>query len=384
MPSPCSVSIEPQGMADFEHHNRECDRRFDADGVRWMGQNTNHLPLPPSVITALHDSVERDEFRGYAPPLGFEALRAAIIADLGLTDVKALVTDGAAVGLYNVCQTFLQPGDHFITTEPGWKWPPLYARAIGAAVTELDVYDSALGYRLTAAQVAEVAALGVRMIYLVDPNNPLGTCIDPAQMQQIVDIAREHEAIIVHDCTYQAFAQGHTLAASLYPEGTLTIYSFSKWLGTAGLRIGATLGPTNLIARLAATPANGLGSSVIAQRAAMAGLQVKDEWFPEVQQIQRRNQARIKQAVDAIGGLALPVYPSQGNYIVVECVEAGVAPGALAAAMVDHGFIIRAGAYHTRRHGHRFVKISTTVPTAWVDEFCALLPRVISQLSHKP
>jgi len=367
-------------MADFEQLNRECDRRFDADGMRWMGQNTNHLPLPAAVVAALHDSIDRDEFRGYAPPLGFEALRAAIVDDLGLTGVKAMVTDGGAAALYHVCQTFLRPGDHFITTEPGWKWPPLYARAIGATVTELDVYDPAVGHRLTAARVAEAAAAGVRMLYLVDPNSPRGPCIEAAQMQQIVAIAREHGAIIVHDCTYQPFAEGHTLAARLFPEGTLTIYSFSKWLGTAGLRIGATVGPPELIARLAATPANGLGSSVVAQRAAMAGLRVKAEWFPEVQRIQRGNQERIRRAVDAVAGLALPVHPSQGNYLVVECVEAGVRPEALAAALAEHGFVVRPGAYHTPRHGHRFVKISTTVPPAWVDELCEVLPGVVDRL----
>lgn len=371
-------------MADIEELNRQNDRRFDAAGVRWMGQNTNHLPLPPAVVAALHESIDRDEFRGYAPPLGFEALREGVVADLGLSDlgVRAMITDGGAAALYNVCQTFLRPGDHFITTEPGWKWPPLYARALGVTVTELDVYDPAMRYRLTGAQVAAAAAGGVRMIYLVDPNNPLGTCIEAEQMQRIVDVAREHDAIIVHDCTYQPFAEGHTLAARFHPAGTITIYSFSKWLGTAGLRIGAAIGPADLVARLAATPANSLGSSVVAQRAALAGLRVKAEWFPEVQRIQRRNQARIQAAVEGIPGLALPVYPSQGNYLVVECSEAGIAPEALAAALAEQGFIIRAGLYHTPRHGHRFVKISTTVPTAWVDELCERLPAVVAGLSR--
>ncbi len=127
-------------MADFEADSRTCDRMFDAEGMRWMGQNTNHLPLPAAVVTALHEGVDQDDFRRYAPPLGFEALRAAILTDLELTGATAMVTDGGAAALYNACQTFLRSGDHFVTTEPGWKWPPVYACAIGASVTELDVY----------------------------------------------------------------------------------------------------------------------------------------------------------------------------------------------------------------------------------------------------
>lgn len=367
-------------MTRFEDQNRDADQLFDATGVRWMAQNTNHLPPPAEVLAALHTSVNSGEFSRYAPPLGFEALRATILADLDLPGLAVMITDGGAAALYNACETFLRAGDHFITTEPGWKWPPVYARAIGADVTELDVYDSAVGYRLTAAAVAAAAARGVRMLYLVDPNNPLGTCIQKDDLQQIADIAREHGAIVIHDCTYEPFAEKHSFMAELYPEGTLTIYSFSKWLGTAGLRIGAVVGPYDLIEQLMSAPANSLGSSVVAQRAAMAGLAVKSRWFPEVQRVQRRNQARIKETVDAIHGLSLPVFPSEGNYLVLECIDAGVDPKLLAEAMADRGFLIRAGVYHTQRHGHRFVKVSTTVPTTWVDEFCDLLPAMVERL----
>lgn len=367
-------------MAHFDDQNRDADRWFVADGVRWMGQNTNHLALPPEVVSALHESVSSGEFSRYAPPLGFERLRAAILADLGLRGFAAMITDGGAGALYNACQAFLRPGDHFVTTEPGWKWPPVYARAVGADVTEIDVYEPAVEYRLTADRVEQAVSRRMRMLYLVDPNNPLGTCIEAAELRQIAEICRAHQAIVIQDCTYQPFAEKHTLLAPLYPEGTLTIYTFSKWLGTAGLRVGAIIGAPNLIKRLAATPANSLGSSVIGQRAAMAGLQVKPGWFPEVQRIQRLNQARIKNAVDSIDGLCLPVYPSEGNYLVVECIEAGVDPEALAAAMANDGFIIRAGKYHTHRHGDRFVKVSTSVPPAWVDEFCDALPALVERL----
>jgi hypothetical protein len=44
--------------------------------------------------------------------------------------------------------------------------------------------------------------------------------------------------------------------------------------------------------------------------------------------------------------------------------------------MQEHRILIRQGSYHTPTFGHRFIKVSTTVPEAWVDEFCALLPDV--------
>jgi histidinol-phosphate aminotransferase len=145
----------------------------------------------------------------------------------------------------------------------------------------------------------------------------------------------------------------------------------------AGLRIGAVAANRAIIERLAAYSMATLGSSVIAQRAAQAGLAVKKEWMAEIQCIQRRNQAAIKQQVDAIPGLSIPVYPSQGNFVIIECAALGLRPEALAAVFAKRGIMIRQGSYHTPRFGSRFVKVSTTVPTEWVDAFCQYLPEAI-------
>ncbi len=44
--------------------------------------------------------------------------------------------------------------------------------------------------------------------------------------------------------------------------------------------------------------------------------------------------------------------------------------------MQESGILIRQGAYHTPTFGHRFIKVSTTVPEEWAHEFCELLPRL--------
>ena len=116
---------------------------------------------------------------------------------------------------------------------------------------------------------------------------------------------------------------------------------------------------------------------MIAQRAAAAGLAVKPEWMNDVQGTQRRNQAAIKDAVDRIAGLSLPVYPSHGNFLIIECVDVGCSPEALAAVFAERGIMIRQGAYHTPRFGTQFVKVSTTVPSEWIDAFCRQLPQAI-------
>jgi aspartate/methionine/tyrosine aminotransferase len=366
-------------MSGFEQRNEHFDRLFSTNGLFWLGQNTNHIPMHHEVRRALLDSIQSEEWHAYAPPLGFTALQRAIIADLGLPaeTTSALVTDGAVAALATVCRAYCEPGTNFVTTDPGWKWPLLFARQAGAEVREIPIYNAATKYKLTAQQLASQVDAQTRIIYLVDPNNPLGICYSAGEIKEFCEIGRKVGAYVLHDCTYSDFADRHVLAAEYYPEGAITIYSFSKWLGLAGLRVGSVIANRKIIEQLANYSFATLGCSVIAQRAAMAGFAVKNEWMPQVQRIQRRNQAEIKSVVDSIPGLRIPIYPSQGNFVIIECDELGLKPEALAAVMAQRGIMIRQGAYHTPRFGSRFVKVSTTVPTEWVDAFCRELPAAI-------
>lgn len=366
-------------MRAFELRNQHFDRLFNTPNLKWFGQNTNHFKTHPAVRQAMIDAIDAEEFHAYAPPAGLEELRALILADLGLTDAAVLVTDGAVEALYNACRTLSEPGSEFVATDPGWKWPMQFAQASGATVVEIPIYGPENNYRLTAAQLQAAVNDKTRIIYLVDPNNPLGVCYTAEEIKAFTGIARGVGAYFLHDATYRHFADEHTLAARFYPERSITIYSFSKWLGLAGLRIGALIAPPELVERLAAAPPNNLGSNVISQRAAIAGLKVKSDWMPDINRRQRRNQAQIHAAVGRIEGLHVAVYPSQANFLVVECIEAGITPEALCQAFRPEGIMIRQGSYHTPRFGHRFVKIATTVPEDWVDTLCELLPAMVER-----
>src|SRR5215203_3125262 len=196
--------------------NRYFDELSATPGLYWLGQNTNHIESHPAVREAMLRSIEAGEFNAYAPPLGFEALRSAIVTDLGTPGAEALVTEGGVNAL--------------------------------------------------------------AMIYLVDPNNPLGIRYSREEIEGFAAIARDCGALLVHDCTYRDFADGHTPVLHVAPEGAVVSMSFSKWLGLAGLRIGALVAAPKLFDELAKTSTSVLGASVVAQRAAQAGLAVKSEW----------------------------------------------------------------------------------------------------------
>ena len=364
-------------MRGFEARNAHFDRLVNTPGLKWLGQNTNHAKPHPAVLEAMERCIRDEEFHIYAPPAGFEELRAGIVADVGLEGLSALVSDGAVSSLYHACHALLGPGDEFITTDPTWNWPMAFARSVGATVKQIPIYGEEHGYRLAPARLADAITPKTKVVYIVDPNNPLGSACTASEIEGIVAAVREAGAYLIHDCTYRHFAYEHHLAAKQYPERTITIYSFSKWLGLAGLRVGAVVAHPDLIERLAAAPPNNLGSSILSQRAAMAGLRIKPEWFPRVLAEQRDNQALIKAAVDRVPGMKVAVYPSHGNFLVIETDGAGVRPEPLVASYAERKIMIRQGAYHTPNFGDRFIKVSTTVPTAWAEEFAHLLPEMV-------
>ncbi|WP_454855078.1 pyridoxal phosphate-dependent aminotransferase [Rhizobium binxianense] len=363
-------------MADARTRNRYFDDLFSTPDLAWMGQNTNHVPAHPTVAEAMIRSIEAGEFNAYAPPMGFEALRSAIVADLGVTSGEALVTEGGVNALAMMCKARARPGTTLVTTDPTWKWPCLFAEQAGATVVQIPIYDPATHYKLTPDALRAVVDERCAIIYIVDPNNPLGIRYEREEIEAFAEIARSVGALMIHDCTYRDFADGHTPVLQVAPEGTVVSLSFSKWLGLAGMRIGALVAEPALVDEFSAASTSVLGASVVAQRAAMAGLSVKAEWMRDVRRIDRANKAMIVKAAEE-AGLSVPVQPSHGNFLVLETVATGVTPEAIVEAARREGVMIRQGRYHTAAFGDRFIKVSTSVPAGWAERFCEGLPRYI-------
>lgn len=364
-------------MQPYQKRNRHFESLVSNPDLIWMGQNTNHLPSHPAVKLAMTDAIAAEDYHAYAPPTGLEELRHLMLADFGIEDADILITDGAIEGLYHACHHLLSAGERMITTDPGWPWPEAFSRLSGADVVALPIYEVESDYRLGITQLEDaVSEQGAKLIYLIDPLNPLGISYTEAEIAAFAGIARQAGAWLIHDCTYRHFAHHHTLAYHHYPERTITTYSFSKWLGLAGMRLGGLMARPDLIEILSTAQPNALGSNLVTQRGAIAGLKTKDEWFPEVNQIQRANQDAIQRAVDPINGLDLPVYPSNGNFVVIDSSVAGIPPETLVSLYLEEGIMIRQAAYQSKLYADRFVKVSTTVPSWQVDRFCELLPQV--------
>ena len=64
-------------MSLLDTKNAYFDRLFSDPELKWLGQNTNHVPQHPAVAAAMHAAVDAENFHAYAPPAGMEALLGA-------------------------------------------------------------------------------------------------------------------------------------------------------------------------------------------------------------------------------------------------------------------------------------------------------------------
>jgi aspartate/methionine/tyrosine aminotransferase len=214
--------------------------------------------------------------------------------------------------------------------------------------------------------------------------NPMGFTYTEDEIKEIAEIAEENDIYVLHDITYKDFAREHHLVAHYAPEHTITIYSFSKIFGMAGLRIGAVISSPELIRKMRASVINDLGTNSLAQEAGIAGLQSKNEWIDEVKEISFKNQEIIKEAIDNTPGTFLPIYPVDGNMMTVDITGTGLTPEEVSDYLLkEKSIFVREGNYTSKLFGDKYIRISFSIPTEEVMKFKDEFPKAIETLQKR-
>lgn len=374
--------IPPKG---FESANDFFNYTFENKDLIWMGQNTNHLHDENIINDAMIECIESKEYCKYPAPEGFPELKRLILEDLDLDPeiMDVYVSAGATESLHLCMHNILQPEDNVITCDPGYLIIGSFAERFAKEVKYVPIYNKECNYKLTPKLIKENMDENTRIIVLIDPLNPLGTAYTEEEIKEIAKIAVENDIFLIHDVTYRDFARKHFLAAKYAPNNTLTIYSFSKIFGMAGLRIGAVVAPKPLIASIKNVVVNDLGVNIIAQKGAIAGLKSKPEWIDRIREITFNNQKLIKETVDKIDGIFLPVYPADANMMVIDLTDTGIKAKDLANYLLDKDIFVREGNYTSKKYGDRYLRISFSIPTKEVEVFCKELPKAIEALRTK-
>lgn len=223
------------------------------------------LPLAPAVIKAMHEAVDEmgkaETFKGYAPDLGYEFLRQAIVehdykargAKIEIDEV--FISDGAKSDSGNIGEIF-GPDNKVAICDPVY---PVYidsnamAGRAGDYVESLQKWDKAIYMPCTkeTSFAPELPKETPDMIYLCFPNNPTGSAITKTELQKWVDYALKVGAVIIYDAAYEAYISEENVPHTIYEcqgaEGcAIELRSFSKNAGFTGTRLGFTVVPKAL------------------------------------------------------------------------------------------------------------------------------------------
>jgi LL-diaminopimelate aminotransferase len=226
-------------------------------------------PLPEACRTAMKAAIDamgtREGFHGYGPEQGYLWLREAIAKHdfqargCAITAEEIFVSDGSKCDSSNILD-ILGEGNRIAVTDPVY---PVYvdSNVMAGRTGEADGagrYDGLTYLPITAdnAFTAEIPSEPVDLIYLCFPNNPTGAVASKAQLQQWVDYARAHGALILFDAAYEAFIQDPELPHSIYEiegarECAIEFRSFSRNAGFTGTRCALTAVPRGLMGRTA-------------------------------------------------------------------------------------------------------------------------------------
>jgi aspartate aminotransferase len=354
----------------FKTANEFFNYVYNDPDMIWMGQNTNHLHDKDGVMEAMIASVQENDYCKYPPPEGFPRLKELVMEDLGLgNEYDILITAGATESLYLCANDILEPENNTITCDPGYLIIDNFASRFGDHVKSVPIYNEECGYKLTPELVRENLDKNTKLVSLVDPLNPLGSSYTREERKEFKDIAEDHDIYLLHDITYRDFARDHQLMAEVCPDHTVTVYSFSKIYGMAGMRIGAVVGVPEIINSIRTIVVNDLGTNLVAQNGAMAAIESKPKWIDRVKNTTRQNQDIIKQAVDQVDGAHIVVYPSDGNMMAIDMIDTGVTPREMADYLIERKIFAREGSYTSKKFGHRYLRVSFSIPTTQVEYF---------------
>jgi aspartate aminotransferase len=219
-----------------------------------------NFDTPANIIEAACTALRNGKTH-YAPSIGIKELREAVCAATERSrgfrpDIdQVLVVPGANIAIFYAVQCLVNAGDEVIVPDPGF--PTYYSVIKACGVTPVRVpLREENAFRMSPVDVRARITEKTRMIMLNSPQNPTGSVMTKEEIEEIANIAEEFDLYIYSDEIYSRmyFKEGSAFNSPSYldkcKERTIVANGFSKAFAMTGWRIGAVIGPTDVIAKM--------------------------------------------------------------------------------------------------------------------------------------
>ena len=277
---------------------------------------------------------------------------------------------GAKECIFNLNLAFLDPGTVALASDPGY---PVYTGGpvlAGAEAVLLPLVPEA-GFAPDFPGVAASDWQRARLMFINYPNNPTGAVAPDGVFERAVQLAREHDVLVVHDASYtETTFDGYVAPSFLSTPGAkdvgVEVFSLSKGYNMTGWRTAAIVGNADAIEsywRLKTNIDSGMFEAV--QLAAVAALRDGDEPAREMSAIYQRRRDLVCGALKEIG---VDVEPPKGTIYVWAPVPDGHTSASYCELVLEEsGVVISPGGAYGRS-GEGWFRISLTVPDDRLSE----------------
>ena len=370
-PSSRLERIPPYLFAELER--KVAAKRAAGVDVISLGIGDPDTPTYPPIVQAAQRAVADPSTHTYPSNRGRKEFRDAVAAfyarrfDVRLDpESEVMSAIGAKECIFNLNLAFLDPGDVALASDPGY---PVYTGGPllvgGEPVLMPLIPDKGFAPDLDA--IPRDALSRARLMFLNYPNNPTGAIVPDGLFEEVVEFARTHEILVVHDNAYsETTYDGYVAPSFLQTPGAkevgVEVFSLSKGYNMTGWRCAAIVGNADAIElywRLKSNIDSGNFDAVQLAGAAALAPEV-DPYVREMNEVYRRRRDLV---CDALAQAGVNVTPPKGTIYI----WAPIPPGFDSAAaycehVLEHAAVVISpgGAYGASGEG--FFRISLTTP----------------------
>ena len=294
-----------------------------------LASNENPLGPSPKAMEAARRALGE---ANWYPDGGSKHLRQVLATRHNVHFEEVFVGLGSSEIIDLASRVLLRPGLNGITSEGSFTLFAIAIRASGADLIQTPMKD----YTFDLDAIAAAVTPQTRVVYIANPNNPTGTAFGAQEFSAFLKKV-PGDVLVVLDEAYREYAERRDLpdALALFREynNILTLRTFSKVYGLAGLRIGYGIGHPTLVAEMnkLRTPFN---VTSVGQAAALAALDDIDH----VRRSVETNRAERRRLFYELTKLGLSPVPSETNFLFIPL---GSYAKALCDELLHEGVIVR-------------------------------------------
>ena len=277
---------------------------------KFINMASNENPLGPPISAT--NSIQRvlSDINRY-PDLCGTHLREALAERFATKIDNIALGSGSESTMANIVRAFLHDDDEVLTSQGTFIGLYVLVNAQGIKLNTVPLKN----YHFDLDAIADAVNPKTKLIYLCNPNNPTGTIFSRTEFENFIRKVPDHVLVILDEAYYEFAAINPEYPDSMRYrlDNVLTLRTFAKAYGMAGIRLGYGLGHEYLIdyvnrIKLPFEP------NILAQEAALAALH-DDEFLNRTLENNEEGMAYLTGEFDRLG---LQRIPSHANFIMIE------------------------------------------------------------------